>query len=85
MVLMFPLSALTHRVCLKGPLGDVLLHDHLRTGPKHLTLRTFYQRIIEQCFCQDTIQTFSCSMMQFTEACHRENKKTRYFRVSQGP
>ena len=68
----------------------LLLHDRrtwhwrgfaglLITGPKHLSLRTFYQRIFELCFCQDTVQTYSCNTMQFTGACHRESIKTPLF------
>ena len=43
------------------------------------------ERVSEQCFCQDTVQTYSSSTMQFTGACHRENTKSRYFLVSEGP
>ena len=37
------------------------------------------ERVSEQCFCQDTVQTYSSSTMQFTGACHRENIKTPLF------
>ena len=62
----------------------LLLHDRLCTGGDSpgfwfLTLRTFNQRKSEQCFCKDTAQTCSCSTMQFTEACHRQNIKTPLF------
>ena len=49
------------------------------TGPKYLTLRTLYQRIFEQRFYQGTDPTYSCSTMQFTGACQRENSKPPLF------
>ena len=54
---------------------------------EHLTLRTIYQQKSEQYFCQDTVQTYSCITVQFTEAYHLElvierTQRPRYSMVS---
>ena len=50
------------------------------TGPNTWhSNRIFYQRKSDQCFCQDTVQIYSCNTMQFSEACHGEDTKTPLF------
>ena len=73
-------------------------YDRLRTGGDSPGFWLLVQtadtligtKVSAMLYCQDTVQTYSCSTMQFTEACHLElvmerTQRPRYSLVSQGP